>query len=201
MERSCGVLVDLENIQALFHPGLQVSPEHESSDVGGSIPTPVDVDVYPLYFLRTVGNIKANGHPHCFYPLLTRVNKNISDLPYSEYNPDNEDDEDDDNNLHLDGISADPIVFPVSSQIYNRATHRIASRSGCLDIQHGSVASSLAGAFAQSAKDEQIAKQTQDYCDDSLPSDRSSLEDCPTHCCSEFVYAVDVQKIKSPSGM
>ncbi|KAI0282619.1 hypothetical protein BC826DRAFT_1134913 [Russula brevipes] len=170
--------------QPYFHPALQVSLEYELSGVGGSIPTPVEVKVYPLYFLHTVGNIEATGLPNCFYPLLTQVNKTIHNLLHSKNNYDNDEDEDNENNPnpHILGLSRDLTVFPVSSQ-------------------HSSVTLALSGAFSQSEEDGHIANERQDYCNNSLPSERISLDDCPTHCCTEFVYAVDVQKIKSPSGM
>ncbi|KAI0285218.1 hypothetical protein BC826DRAFT_973078 [Russula brevipes] len=158
-ERPCGVLVNLTNIQALFHPALQVSPEYESSGVGGSIPTLVDVEVYPLYFLHTVSNIKVTGLLNCFYPLLTRVNKTICDLPRSKNNYNNDKDEDNEHNPHISGLSPDPIVFPVSLQVYNYITHLTVLQSGCNDIQHGSVTSALSGAFSQSEEDGHIANK------------------------------------------
>jgi hypothetical protein len=67
----CGVLVNLRNIQGLFNP-------NSSTDIdAGNNPHVVHVDAYPLGFLKTAGNIQADGVPHCFYPKLTEINKNV----------------------------------------------------------------------------------------------------------------------------
>jgi hypothetical protein len=205
-EPSCGVLVNLTKIQSLFNQGPQVIPDNEFID--GSVPPPstsTRVYAYPLCFLHTAGNLKANGIPHCFYPVITQINRRLRNLPGPEYDPDNEDDQDVDYNLHLDDLSPDPIVVPVSSQFYNYITHRTAMRSGGQDAQQGSITSALAGTFAESTKDKRIAKQKLDFCDTDLPSTRFHKKisgiDCPICTRAEFVYAIDVQKIKSPSGM
>jgi hypothetical protein len=78
-DKSCGVLVNLHNIQALFDP--YVSYEHDHGDDSESLdladPEGVNVDVYPLGFLRTAGNVQADGIPPCFYELITNINKSV----------------------------------------------------------------------------------------------------------------------------
>jgi hypothetical protein len=96
------------------------------------------------------------------------------------------------------------VVKPVSSQFYNYMTHRVASRAGRHDSQQGTVTAAVAGAFATSRKHKTIASKKQEYCDQSLPSDRFhdrfSIEDCPTSCRAEFVYSIDIRRLQDPSG-
>lgn len=201
----CGVLIDLQNIEALFHARVETSDDDESID--GFRPPPSftapRIDVYPLGFLRTAGNIKATGIPRCFYPVLTQINQKLRQ-ENKDYGEDEEDEEDSGDDSHFSGLSPDPIVVPVSSQFYNYITHRTASRSGSHESQQGSVTSALAGAFAQSARDKRVAASKQRYCDNEMPSDRFhrsiTLEDCPKSGRAELVYAVDLRRIKYPSG-
>lgn len=76
----CGVLVNLENIQGLFNPDAQAAI-NLSDDMSDASDWPtahlVNVDAYPLGFLRTAGNIQADGVPHCFYPVLTTINGKV----------------------------------------------------------------------------------------------------------------------------
>ncbi|KAI0281316.1 hypothetical protein BC826DRAFT_974771 [Russula brevipes] len=139
-EPPCGVLVDLTNIEALFHAGAGMSDDEEMID--GATPPPFlkapRVDVYPLGFLRTAGNIKATGIPRCFLPILRRINKAIQKENRALADP-GEEDEDNGNGGHFKELSPDPIVFPVSCQLYNLITHRTASQSGVHKSQQGSV--------------------------------------------------------------
>ena len=80
-EMSCGVLMKLEDIQGLFNPKASTTiiiddTESESSSSDQDDPS-VRVEAYPLGFLKMAGNIKATGVPHCFYPLLTDINKSM----------------------------------------------------------------------------------------------------------------------------
>lgn len=96
------------------------------------------------------------------------------------------------------------VVKPVSSQFYNHITHRVASRSGRHDSQHGTVTAAISGAFANTDKDKKTASDRQSYCELCLPSERFgsriNQEDCPTSCRAEIVYSVDVGALKEPSG-
>ena len=79
-ESSCGVLVDLANIQALFNRIPDVSEDimdELSTDGYDDDSHLVNIDVYPLAFLRTAGNVQASGIPHCFYNALKRVNESV----------------------------------------------------------------------------------------------------------------------------
>ena len=217
----CGVLMNLEDIQDLFNPNMQASidnPEDSHS---------VRVYAYPLAFLRTAGNIQADGIPHCFYPQLTAINKKVrKNHPANPRRARAEDqsmDIDDEGFDEIDGgdgengdympvdfdafettPSAFQAVKPISSQFYNLSTHRVAPRAGAHDSQQGTVTAAIAGAFANTAKDRLTASNLQTYCNKMFPSDRFldkiSMEGCPTACRAEFVYSIDVRALKKRSG-
>jgi hypothetical protein len=116
-EPSCGVLVDLQKVEALFNTDVGTSFEGarrdddedgEEGEEGGVRevererldddddddlnPHKVTVDAYPLAFLRTAGNVRANGVPRCFYPVLRDVNESVRKghptVPNPNPNPD-----------------------------------------------------------------------------------------------------------------
>ena len=212
--------MDLENIQGLFNPDpifgnpndISTSALDQDLDSGA-----VNVEVYPLGFLRTAGNIQADGIPHCFYPYLSKINKAVRKPQHSRPRPfanqeeeeeeeeDEEDGEDNDNisdSRSADVDDANPsssqkVVRPISSQFYNYITHRVATRGGRHDAQQGTVTAAVSGAYAKSAKDNATATRKKSYCDDALPSDRFhkriSRDHCPTCCRAEFVYSIDVR--------
>lgn len=200
-EPTCGVLMDLENIHILFNTsGQNFSDNHsEISDYAD----PVKVEAYPLGFLRVAGNVLATGIPQCFHPILAEISRSV------RKNPNGSTDSDDDSLSEEDLDSPGPytpriqVIKPVSSQFYNYISHRTASRAGDFDAQQGSVTSAIAGAFAQTQKDEKTADTQQKYCDTALPSERFHkkihLSDCPTCCRAELVYSVDIRSLKSRS--
>lgn len=73
---SCGVLVDLSNIQALFNPYSSFNHPN-SSTISSDLADAefVCVHAYPHAFLRSVGNIQADGVSYCFYPIIIEINK------------------------------------------------------------------------------------------------------------------------------
>ena len=225
----CGVLVDLKRIQGLFNPDTSATIPNDSDVISSQQDDPsVRVDAYPLAFLKTAGNIKASGVPHCFYPLLTKINnsvrKNLPEYP-APYNPARPDDADQGENA-AGGQAAedaegraqqeeDPqaphlqptyrAVRPVSCQFYNYMAHRVASRAGRHDSQQGSVTAAISGAFAKTDADERTAKRKQAYCNNGLPSERfhsriNSVRECPCACRAELVYSVDVRALEDRSG-
>lgn len=201
-EPPCGVLMKLEDIQGLFNPKASTTiiiDDTESSSSSSDQDDPfVRVEAYPLGFLKMAGNIKATGVPHCFYPLLTDINKCVrKNHPPQPLSDDEEDDAncgddvedrmDCDSNDHMysdagdctDGDADDSYsrstfqaVKPVSSQFYNYMTHRVASRAGRHDSQQGSVTAAISGGYATSQKDKSTAKEKQLFCQDGLPSER-----------------------------
>ena len=203
----CGVLVNLTKIQALFDPYAYFDhgeSSSASSDLGDASVT--HVDAYPLAFLRSAGNIQADGIPACFYPVLAKINRSVR-----KRNPlaRGSGDEDEDEVRSVDGnesgnVSSLQAVKGVSAQFYNYIMHRVATRAGRHDAQQGTVTAAISGAFASSQKHKAIASKKQLYCRTGLPSDRFhekiSLEDCPTSCRAEFVYSVDVRALKNASG-
>ena len=210
----CGVLVNLTNVQALFDPYGSVFNHDDCSTTSSDLAEPhiPHVDIYPLAFLKSVGNVQADGIPPCFYPLLTDINRSVRkhhlfDSPPSQNSDDHSSSEEDRSVGTNDSGSPSslPVVKPVSAQFYNYITHRVATRAGKHDAQQGTITAAISGAFATSQKHKGIASNKQLACDSSLPSDRFhskiSLEDCPTSCRAEFVYSVDVRALKNPSGM
>ena len=222
----CAVLVDLANIQALFDPHGSVDHADDSSTTWSEEGEPYfpRVDAYPLAFLKSVGNIQADGIPPCFYPLLTEINRSVrKPNTFGRPSPDDEYDElgsedgegvDDGDDVDEvdDGEDVDEVdevprlqaVKPVSCQFYNYITHRVATRAGRHDAQQGTVTAAVSGAFSRNQKDNVVALNNQSRCDQALPSARFhakiSLEDSPTSCRAEFVYSVDVRALKDPSG-
>jgi hypothetical protein len=223
----CGVLVNLATVQALFDPYTSSNHDPENSS---TVSSELDdayapkVDVYPLGFLRTVGNLQANGIPPCFYPLVTEINQTVgkqrrqpeSDRSWWDDEPtllpeDPEDEEEEEEEEEADGSRRERVrsptvraVKPVSCQFYNYMMHRVATRAGQYDSQQGTVTAAVSGAFATTDRHRDVAFDKQTHCDRGLPSERFhsrfSLEDCPTSCRAEFVYSVDVRALDDPSG-
>jgi hypothetical protein len=220
---TCGVLMDLSDIQGMFNPNdlptVQDSPDDSDSDSDSSSSSDREdedhwarVEAYPLAFLKTVGNIKATGVPHCFYPLLTSINRSVRQNPGIDPSSSNDDTADTTTDNYAGGhedashlLSTYQAVKPVSSQFYNYLSHRVASRAGQHDSQQGSITAAISGAFATSPKDKATAREKQKYCQDGLPSKRfhgriSSVDDCPSSCRAELVYSIDVRALSDQSG-
>jgi hypothetical protein len=215
----CGVLLNLKSVQGLFNP--EIPPILYSDDYQ---PPPyqddpyIRIDPYPLAFLKRAGNIKASGIPHCFYPLLTNINKSVrknlpqhhfpSDPHHSQLHQDQHDQEDDspfveNDTPHL--ALTYQAVKPVSSQFYNYSTHRVASRAGRHDTQQAAVTAAISGAYAKTDKDKKTARDMQHHCNIGLPTDMfhariNSVDECPSACRAELVYSIDVRALKDPSG-
>jgi hypothetical protein len=208
----CGVLMNFERIQALFNPDgqLHFDPDDEDGDSAGSIPPEshfVNVDVYPLAFLKTAGNLQANGIPHCFYPAIAQVNEVVRKDPNGMDTSSAS--ESDNDSMDIDPRRSPPlgqaqVVKPISCQFYNYITHSMATRAGRHDSQQGSVTAALAGAFAQTPRDKKKAAEKQKYCTQALPSQRVHQkimrDDCPISCRAEFVYSVDIRGLKDQTG-
>ncbi|KAH9022649.1 hypothetical protein EDB85DRAFT_1895171 [Lactarius pseudohatsudake] len=200
-EPQCGVLVDLENIQALFNPGDQshIPDDDDFLDSGLQESPFVNVYAYPLGFLRVAGNIQATGVPHCFYPVVAEVNLSVRE-DSNESSSESDSDDDFPEAPRRRHLPPTPAVKPVAAQFYNYIAHRIAPRAGRMDSQQGSVTAALSGAFAQTPKDKRAASRKQAYCDQALPSTRFhkriSRPECPKCCRAEFVYSVDVRSLK-----
>jgi hypothetical protein len=216
----CGVLMNLENIQAFFDPYMANHDERDDASMASSelgedyVPR---VDVYPLAFLRTVGNLQASGIPPCLYPLVTEINDLVGKLDgpgdrqrRRRRGEDRSDvSEDEDENEGEDEVRPGRVlrhraVKPVSAQFYNYMMHRVATRAGQYDSQRGTVTAAISGAFAKTVRHKDIAREKQNHCDGGLPSERFhtriAVEDCPTSCRAEIVYTVDIRALDDPSG-
>ena len=193
--------MDLKSIQGLFNPDTSAIILDDAAYSSSQYEDPfVRVDAYPLGFLKMAGNVKASGVPHCFYPLLTKINKSLrsnheaSVENSGEHNPEAP---------HMEPSYR--ALKPVSSQFYNYMAHRVASRAGRHDAQQGTVTAAIAGAHATTDKDKNTAKEKQRYCKKALPSERfhariNSVQDCPNDCRAELVYSVDVRALDEQSG-
>ena len=205
-EPKCGVLMDLKNIEALFTPETHLDDFDSSSDISGS--NDVSINVYPLAFLRSFGNLQATGIPYCFYPFITSINRSVRRVPHEDPLEFDDASDRDSDSVDLDdpqpSQSGTPVVRPISCQFYNYSAHRTASRAGAHDSQQATVTAALAGVYARSASERSTASQARSDCDTSLPSERFhtriSQDNCPTACRAEFVYSVDVRALADPSG-
>jgi hypothetical protein len=208
---SCPVLIDLTRIQALFKPNSDILDIHsdDDSDDDNLDDHLVRVDAYPLGFLKNAGNIQATGVPHCFYPVLKDINRSVRSNSRFNSTPSIHSDNDDDDPMQGDHnaderSSSQQVVKPVSAQFYNYVAHRVATRAGRHDSQHGHATAAISGAYSTTAKDKATASNKQSYCEHALPSDRFhnriSIERCPTSCRAELVYSIDVRALEDPSG-
>ena len=197
-QTACGVFVKLRKIQTLFNAESTSTEDDDPVSSYSHLDDPfVRVDAYPLAFLKTAGNIKATGIPHCFYSTLTKINRSVrenhtvqhladddEDAPEHdedapERNEDEHEHDSDDSDRPLRSNEDDAFetpstyqaVKPVSSQFYNYITHRVASRAGRHDSQQGFVTAAISGAFATSDKDEATAEIKQRLCSTELPSE------------------------------
>jgi hypothetical protein len=201
----CGVLMDLKNIQALFNPdnsSLTLDNDFLGPGLFPREAYSVNVQAFPIGFLKVAGNVKATGIPHCFYPGLTEVNKSVRKNPNRPPSISDDGSPSTDTSAHSAGAS--PVVKPIVSQFYNYFAHRATARAAGLDSQQGLVTAALSGAFAQTVKDKKTASNKQASCEDGLPSarfhQRISRPDCPKCCRAEVVYTVDVRSLKNNSG-
>ena len=209
----CGVLVDLSDIQSLFNPYSLTNPDDDDAlydDPNDRFPTP-RVKAYPLGFLKTAGNIQADSVPHCFYPVISEIDRTVrrshgSSQPYHSDNPDEDNSmvvDRDDRSLHP-SIPSPPALQPVCSQFYNYIMHRAATRAGRLDAQKGLVTAAISGLYAKTRKDKATAQDKQMSCDAAFPSERFdlrvSIDECPRACRAELVYCVDVRRLKHRNG-
>ncbi|KAH8977123.1 hypothetical protein EDB86DRAFT_3093129 [Lactarius hatsudake] len=202
---ACGVLMDLVNVHSLFHPEREypLSEEDRMEEFDDLRPETGRVDVYPLGFLRTAGNVQAEGIPPCFYKGIREISSKV------RADPNGEDDGSSSSTTSNGPMTKIPlartqVIKPISSQFYNYISHRAASRAGDMDTEKGTVTAALAGAFATTTKDRATARGKQDQCRIALPwkrfHDKISCYDCPVSCRGEIVYAVNVRALKVRTG-
>jgi hypothetical protein len=201
-EGRCGVLMNLETVQGFFNPDpppprYDDDPEEMDSVVNEG--SGVDINVYPLGYLRTIGNVQANGVPHCLYRKLTEVNQKVRNDP----NPPSPM-SDGESSPRERSLQAAAVVKPICSQFYNYFSHRAAARAGALDSEQGTVTAAIAGSWAQTTRDKLTAWGKRRQCETEMPSDafhrRIELPACPTACRGEVVYTVDVRNLNDNSG-
>ncbi|KAH9032220.1 hypothetical protein EDB84DRAFT_1438686 [Lactarius hengduanensis] len=205
---ACGVLMDLTNVHSLFHPEREypLSEEDRMEEYDELRPETGRVDVYPLGFLRTVGNVQAEGIPPCFYSGIREISSKVRADPNGgdEGSSSSSSSTSTTSNGSMTRTPRTQVIKPISSQFYNYISHRAASRAGDMDTEKGTVTAALAGAFATTAKDRATARGKQDQCRVALPwkrfHNKISCYDCPVSCRGEIVYAVNVRALKVRTG-
>jgi len=211
-ESQCGVLLKLNNIHALFNTPDQLFEHDDLYNDPSSSNSPshyVNINAYPIAFLRSAGNIQASGIPSCFLSHIANINKSIRQDPNVQAqhilpSDDSDDDMDVDPPQHPQLLGGQPVIKPIASQFYNYIAHRTATRAGNHDTMKGTVTAAIAGGFAQSDKHRRKAKELITYCDSALPSDHFKshidITNCPSSCRAELVYSVDVRALTNPTG-
>jgi hypothetical protein len=187
------------------------SSSRSGSSSSGRPSNYVDINAYPLAFLKLAGNIQASGIPSCFLRQLAKINQTIRQDPnVQRRNGGSSEDSDEDSDMdvdeggegRIDGGQA--ILKPVASQFYNYIAHRTASRAGSHYAMKGTVTAAIAGGFSQTTGHRRKADGLLHYCDTALPSERFKshidIEDCPSSCRAELVYCVDVRGLRRPTG-
>ncbi|KAH9028468.1 hypothetical protein EDB83DRAFT_2678647 [Lactarius deliciosus] len=205
---ACGVLMDLVNVHTLFHPEREypLSEEDRMEEFDELRPETGRVDVYPLGFLRTVGNVQAEGIPPCFYKGIREISSKVRVDPNGEGEDSGSSSSTTSttSNGLMARIARTQVIKPIASQFYNYISHRAASRAGDMDTEKGTATAALAGAFATTAKDRATARDKQDQCRVAQPwkrfHDKISCYDCPVSCRGEIVYAVNVRALKVRTG-
>ncbi|KAH9028272.1 hypothetical protein EDB85DRAFT_2147990 [Lactarius pseudohatsudake] len=204
---ACGVLMDLTNVHSLFHPEREypLSEEDRMEEYDELRPETGRVDVYPLGFLRTVGNVQAEGIPPCFYSGIREISSKVrADPNGGDEGSSSSSSTSTTSNGSMTRTPRTQVIKPISSQFYNYISHRAASRAGDMDTEKGTVTAALAGAFATTAKDRATARGKQDQCRVALPwkrfHNKISCYDCPVSCRGEIVYAVNVRALKVRTG-
>ncbi|KAH8982112.1 hypothetical protein EDB86DRAFT_3086416 [Lactarius hatsudake] len=205
---ACGVLMDLVNMHDLFHPSWEypLSEDDRMEEYDKLRPETRRVDVYPLGFLQTVGNVQAEGIPPCFYKGIKEISSKVHADPNggNEGSSSSSSTSSTSSNEAMTRLPRMQVIKPISSQFYNYISHQAASRAGDMDTEKGTVTAALAGAFATTAKDRATARGKQEQCCVMLPwkrfHDKVSCYDCPVSCRGEIVYAVNVRALKVRTG-
>ncbi|KAI9433362.1 hypothetical protein H4582DRAFT_2061155 [Lactarius indigo] len=214
LDLACGVLMDLENVQNLFHPSREypLSEEERMEEFDELRESTGRVDVYPLGFLRTVGNVQAEGIPPCFYKGIREISKKVrvdpnggeSERSRSSRSSRSSVESSRSSEEGMRRIGQTQVIKPISSQFYNYISHRAASRAGDMDTEKGTVTAALAGEFATTVKDRATARDKQEQCSVALPwkrfHNKISCYDCPVSCRGEIVYVVNVRALKVRTG-
>ncbi|KAF8263447.1 hypothetical protein EI94DRAFT_1703978 [Lactarius quietus] len=183
MTGACAVFVNLETVQGLFNPDTLLAAFDDD---------PEEINHFP-------DEEKANGVPHCLYPTLTKINLNVRNNP----NPPSP--MSDREAPHAERrTEAAAVVKPVRSQMYNYFSHQVTPQPGTLDAQQGKIMGAITGKFIKTVKDKLMAKKKLKQCNNKLPFEvfhwRLELQDCPTSCHVEVVYAIDIRNLKESSG-
>src|SRR5260221_1529194 len=211
-ESQCGVLLKPNIIHALFNTPDQLFEHDDLYNDPSSSNSPshyVDINAYPIAFLRSAGNIQASGIPSCFLSHIANINKSIRQDPNVQAqhilpSDDSDDDMDVDPPQHPQLLGGQPVIKPIASQFYNYIAHRTATRAGNHDTMKGTVTAAIAGGFSQSQKHRRTADDLIKYCDSALPSHRFKthidIQDCPSSCRAEIGYSIDVRALYHPSG-
>ncbi|KAI9430488.1 hypothetical protein H4582DRAFT_2063757 [Lactarius indigo] len=195
---ACGVLMDLENVQNLFHPSREYPlSEEERMEEFDELREPMG---------------RAEGIPPCFYKGIREISKKVhvdpnggeSERSSSSRSSRSSVESSRSSEEGMRRIGRTQVIKPISSQFYNYISHRAASQAGDMDTEKGTVTAALAGEFATTVKDRATARDKQEQCSVALPwkrfHNKISCYDCPVSCRGEIVYAVNVRALKVRTG-
>ncbi|KAH8980399.1 hypothetical protein EDB86DRAFT_2835364 [Lactarius hatsudake] len=167
---ACGVLMDLVNVHNLFHPSREypLSEDDRMEEYDELRPETGRVDVYPLGFLRTVGNVQAEGIPPCFYKGIKEISSKV-----------------------IKPISSQFYNY-ISHRAVSRAGDMDTEKGTVTAVLAGAFATTAKDRATARGKQEQcrVALPWKRF------HDKVSCYDCPVSCRGEIVYAVNVRALK-----
>lgn len=179
-----GGLVDFSRVHEMF-----CAPPDDNEEAEEHRP-PSSFHVYPQAGLVSCGHVVANGLLYPFYSLLESINRDLTEAPDNDIMP-----------IVPEWVPRNqPVIAPVSCQMYNSVMHNTRGHSS----QHhgvvlGNVTAALAGHWASSTPLAAKASRIQRMCDTKLPheeyirkiTDRPLSRDLRV----ENVYAISMSSI------
>ena len=170
---TCGILLNLQDIDSLFTPTLNTISDTADSDsdsapIQGSSPpphrsdpthSPIQYYVYPQAFLKYHGHIQAKQTISSFNPSIVSINHRIQNS--------NNQIEEDDVMYHYN-----PPIALVAFQAYNQAMHRIRSNQSEHDVQLGLLTVNFCGTYSSSDSGKATARRLHNKVSRLLPHQR-----------------------------
>ncbi|KAH8998202.1 hypothetical protein EDB86DRAFT_2828489 [Lactarius hatsudake] len=167
---ACGVLMDLVNVHNLFHPSQEypLSEDNRMEEYDELRPETGRVDVYPLGFLQTVGNVQAEGILPCFYKGIKEISSKVIKPILSQF------------------------YNYISHWAASQAGDMDTEKGTVTAALAGAFATTAKDRATARGKQEQchVALPWKRF------HDKVSCYDCPVSCRGEIVYAVNVRALK-----
>jgi len=186
---SAGVLVHLDTVGELFDNDDQVANDDGSDSEGEHRHhDPVSVSVYPQSYFQRIGHVKANGVISALRGVVARMNRELVEGNDDEY-------------MEVPGRQA---LTPISCQLYNELSHRVAKRAGTQEVQRGDQTAAMAFHYpGYNATADRRGLNLVVRCTESLPSARHFAllnpidpeENMPTDLRVENVYSLDMKAL------